>query len=190
MKTARRTRIGERCAHTRGGFSLLEVTVAIVVLLVALGGLSGTVLSTTRLSRSTEELAVADAAARQMAAELRATTFADVFAAYNQGPFDDPDGIGTGPGANFVVEGLTPRRDDPDGLVGRIVFPTREVAGVEELREDLEDDALGMPRDLDGDGLDADDHSTDYLVLPVSIVVEWIGAAGEGEVRLDLILTE
>ena len=180
-----------RGTENSGGFSLLEITIAMVVLLVAIGSVSSTVVSTTNLSRGNEQVAIADEAARQMAARLKETGFRDIFATYNTDPADDPFNPGTAPGADFAVRGLSPRRNDPDGLPGRIEFPTVVGAtGALELREDAPNDALGMPRDLNGDGLDALDHSDDYIVLPVSIIVEWSGAGGQSQLRLDLVLTE
>ena len=179
-------RTGKRCS----GFSLVELAIAIVVLVVALGGLSGTVVSTARLARANEQRALADEALRRLAAELHVTPFGDIFAAYNTDPADDPDGPNTGPGGAFDVQGLRPLLDDPDGAVGAIVFPTMVEAGDLQLREDVALPELGMPRDLNGDGVDALDHSDDYLVLPVSLEIEWLGSGGVSRSRMDLILVE
>jgi len=194
MERIERGRDGLRAGPSeRSGFSLLELSIAIVVLVIALGSLSGTVVSTTHLTRTNEQLALADEAARGMAATLQVTQFSSIFATYNGNPLDDPGGPGTAPGPNFDVRGLNLRNGDPDGMVGRIEFPTVLVGGgpVEQLREDVENAALGMPRDLDGDGLDLLDHAPDdYIVLPVSILIEWVGAGGNAVLRLDLVLTE
>lgn len=59
-----------------------------------------------------------------------------------------------------------------------------------ELREDVEHEALGMPRDLDGDGVvDALDHRDDYVVLPVCVHVEWQGRLGARRHRTYTMLT-
>ena len=94
------------------------------------------------------------------------------------------------PGGSFDVQGLRPLLDDPDGAVGAIVFPTMVEAGDLQLREDVALPELGMPRDLNGDGVDALDHSDDYLVLPVSLEIEWLGSGGVSRSRMDLILVE
>lgn len=172
------------------GFSMLELAIAIVVLVFALGSLSGTVVSTSQLARANEDRALADDAARRMAADLNATNFSQIFATYNSDATDDPLGVGTAPGRNFEVRGLTPRRDDADGLVGQLIFPTDVIDGDLQLREDVEMPDLGMPRDLNGDGPDNDDHSTNYLVLPVSIRIEWLGVSGLNSLQYDLILVE
>ena len=49
--------------------------------------------------------------------------------------------------------------------------------------------ALGMPRDLDGQGgIDAQDHSNDYCILPVTVRLEWRGAAGDSQLDLHMVL--
>jgi len=182
----------------RDGFSLVEVAILAVLLLVAVGGLSGAVLSSLRLARTTEESALCDEAARALAARMQTQGFASLFRLYNAYPNDDPGGAGTGPGAAFDVAGLSPRADDPDGRVGRIVFPSVDLAGgAQALREDVVDPRLGMPslgmpgRDLNGDGdFDALDHAGDYVILPARLIVEWRGAGGDRSFELDVVLTQ
>jgi len=170
---------------------MLEVALLTVFLLIAVGGLSGAVLSSLRVSRATEESARADAAIRALAADMQSTAFNVLYRQYNGDPSDDVPAPNAGPGNAFDVRGLTARPDDPDGRVGRIVFPTEPPGGGpgERLREDVEDARLGMPRDLDGDGDDDDDVSAGtYLVLPVRLVVEWRGAGGTRTVSQDFLL--
>lgn len=192
--------MGKNCARSlvlrrggRGGFSLVEVTILAVLLLVAVGGLSGAVLSSLKLSRTTEESALADEAARALAANMLVTAFPSIFSDYNGTPQDDLGGLGTGPGAAFDVRGLTPRTGDEDGRVGRLVFPTAPLmGGGEALREDVVDERLGMldgvGRDLNGDGDALDDVTGDYVLLPVRVIVEWTGAGGNRSYELDLLL--
>jgi hypothetical protein len=72
-------------------------------------------------------------------------------------------------------------------MTGRIIFPESIDTG--ELREDIEDEALGMPRDLNGDGeIDAVNHAKDYLLLPVRIRVEWSGLTGDRSYELYTVL--
>lgn len=184
---------GPAC-QDRGGFSLVEVTVLALLLLVAIGGLSGAVLSSLRLARTTEESALADEAARALAARMQTTTFADIFRTYNGATVDDPAGAGTAPGAAFDVRGLTARSDDADGRVGRVVFPSVDAGGgLEALREDVADARLGIPeegRDLNGNGTTNDDVTADYRLLPVRLIVEWTGAGGNRVYELDLLLSQ
>lgn len=191
-------RIGRVRHLDRGGFSLVEVAILAVLLLVAIGGLSGAVLSSLRLSRTTEESTLGDEAARALAAHMQTQNFRQLFWLYNANPLDDPGGKGTGPGAAFDVAGLTPRPGDADGRVGRIVFPTVDLpGGAQALREDVVDPRLGMPfqgmagRDLNGDdAFDALDHANDYVILPARVIVEWTGAGGDRSYELDVVLTQ
>lgn len=175
----------------RAGFSLLEVTILALLLLVAVGGLSGAVLSSLRLARTTEESTQADEAARALAARLQNEAFASLFSLYNTNPADDPGGVGTAPGGAFDVRGLTARRGDADGRVGRIVFPAVDLGGgVQALREDVVDVRLGMAegRDLNGNGVPDEDATNDYVLLPARLIVEWTGAGGDRLYELDLVL--
>lgn len=163
-----------------------------LLLLVAIGGLSGAVLSSLRLGRTSEEQARADGGALALAGQMQAQDFDQLFRLYNESAADDPGGPGTAPGAAFDVSGLTPRADDPDGRVGRIVFPAIEVGGLPTLREDYQDARMGMSAglDLNGDGDAVDDATNDYVVLPARLIVEWTGAGGNRTHELDLLLTE
>ena len=163
---------------SRAGFSLIEVLVAIVILTVAVCGVSSSMISALTLNRVNRETAIAEAAARRMMEQAGNTEFQRIFATYNTNPADDPTGPGTSPGANFVVFGLTPNDDDADGRVGEISFPVIDVAGVPQLREDVVDAGLGMPRDLNGDGPDLVDHSDNYRVLPIRVRISWRGLCG------------
>jgi len=175
----------------REGFSLVEVAVLAVLLLVAIGGLSSAVLSSLRLSESAEQTARADQAAHLFAAELRRVPFEEIFRRYNATPGDDPGLAGSAPGSAFDVLGLTPRSDDPDGRVGRLIFPVAlDAGGNEVLDENVLDERLGMPAglDLNGDGL-LGDASANYTLLPVRLVLEWTGAGGARSYELALLLT-
>jgi hypothetical protein len=168
------------------GFTMVEVAVASFLVLVALAGLSSAVVSSLRLGSSNDELARAESAARQMVERLEDAPFAQIFASFNEDADDDPGGAGTVSGAAFAVAGLDPRANDADGMCGRILFPT-DAGGA--LREDVFRPSLGMPRDLNGDGAEDDqDHSDDYLVLPVSVLVEWTGISGASRLQLDILL--
>ena len=88
--------------------------------------------------------------------------------------------------SRFAAAPLDPADDSPDGMHGEVFFPTigDPLVGVQ-LREDLVDDDLGMPRDLSGDSIiDDQDHAGDYFVLPVMIRVRWQGKSGAQEYAL------
>lgn len=164
----------------RQGFSLLELAVVLVVLLVALLIFSSTVSGMARQRTVNRETTLALAAARNVLETLRAEDFTAVYALYNSDPGDDPGGAGSAPGQRFAVPGLDAAPDAPGGLQGEILFPTvlDPVDGLE-LREDVDLRVLGMPRDLSGDHVvDGEDHGEGYAILPVQVRVSWIGPSG------------
>ena len=170
------------------GQTLLEVLVGFSVLLVGLVGFVKVIVSSMEASRGTHDAARAKEAARGMLETLAAQDFDTLFETYNEDPADDPGGNGTAPGADFAVEGLSVQTSDADGLVGEILFPTKDGApGV--LREDQAAVRFGTPRDLNGDGaVDDADHSDDYEILPVAVRISWRGAAGNNSLEMKTVL--
>lgn len=161
-----------------GGFSLLEIMIALAVVAILFLAMMSLIYSTNRYSQMNREQTVALNAARAMVELARNQEFGKILALYNDDPADDPAGKGTAPGPHFDVPGLTVRKGDKDGKAGRIEFPT--VGG--ELREDVTDPFLELPHDLNGDDkVDAVDHRGDYKILPVTIVVEWRGIGDESK---------
>ncbi len=149
---------------------MLEVMLVMVVMTLAVSMLAGTITSTAKMGSLQLENAIATEAARERLEFMRIQTFDELFSRFNEDPADDPDGVGTAPGADFEVTGLSAQENDLDNLCGKIRFPVR----VAQLREDLIDDKLGMPRDLDMDGAITSDNVADrYLVLPVEVAVQW-----------------
>lgn len=172
----------------RAGMTLLEVTIAISVLVLGIVGSMQTMILLERSAERTRESDRATQAARQVLEKIQAEAFPEAFRRYNGTTADDP-GTGVAPGCNFAVPGLSARPDDPDGMPGEVDFPTPPgMPGV--LREDIVDPLLGMPRDLNGDGIidGTTNCATTYKILPVRIRVRWIGAAGPGEVELHTML--
>jgi type II secretory pathway pseudopilin PulG len=170
-----------------GGWTFVEVMIALVVLTVGVVSFLVSLTSSMQLSAAGHERDLATNAARQVIERMRTETFARIFSLYNEDANDDPGGVGTAPGADFDVAGLKAAPSDGDGKPGKIVFP---VSGTE-LREDISDSLLGMPRDLNADTIvDSADHAGDYLVLPVVVRVEWVGIAGTETLEIRTLLTE
>ncbi len=168
-----------RRSATRG-FALVDVAVSLFIVLATVGGLLGVVFSALKASEANQETARANAAAAEIAESLLQTPFQQVFTTFTSA---------TPP--VMPIPGLEPRRNDPDGQVAEVRFPAVQTAGGVELREDVVDEALGMPRDLNGDGaIDSLDHSGDYLILPVHIRLDWEGGGGQRAVQAGLLLTE
>lgn len=169
----------------RRGSSLVEVVVAVAVTLVGLLAFGRTMTESLQLGEKNRQLALATAATQRAVERLYAADFAQVFALYNDYADDDPDGAGTGPGSQFVAEGLV-GANGADAL-GTISFPV--AAGAPgELREDLIL-AKFQPFDLDLDGgTDADDHAGDYQVLPVRVQIQWMDGKAQRELAVETIL--
>lgn len=153
----------------RAGFSLVEVAVMLVILTIALGMFARTMASAKKLDPVATETAIAASAARSALEQMRNHAFQDIFVLFNSNPNDDPGGVGTAPGPHFTVEELKPKSGV--AWVGTISFPSLESA----LREDVEDPMLGMPRDLNADGvIDSANHAGDCMILPIRVRLEWI----------------
>ena len=184
---------GEACAHS-AGFTLVEVMIALVVIVLALTGFSQSIVSSMVAGDADAEVRRATEGGRQAMERVRGANFKDIFALYNDDPGDDNTVIDAAglpaPGSNFDVPGLSPIDGDPDGSVGKITLPVVIGAGGEaQLREDAMYTALGLPRDLDGDGvIDGVNHIDDYLILPVIVRVEWQGASGRSYVEFKTLL--
>lgn len=158
----------------------------LAILTVGIGLFVQTMTSMHKMAPLNRETALAGERGYAIVETMRSVPFAEVFARFNEDPGDDPVGV-VSPGAGFDVPGLAAQDGDADGFVGRIVFPT--LGGV--LREDVDDDDLGMPRDLNGDAsVDGDDRSADYTVLPVLVRMEWQGELGNRDVELYVTLAD
>jgi len=172
--------------RARAGFTFVELSVVLVILLVALLIFSSTVSGMAKQRTVNRETGLAVNAARNMLESLRSQDFAQVFALYNTDPADDPGGAGSAPGARFAVEGLKEAADAPDDLEGEVQFPVLVVPATGlALREDIEDRGLGMPRDLSGDNkVDDQDHGDSYYILPVRVRVRWNSPNGPRQYEL------
>lgn len=177
---------GRRPAGSRSGFTLIEVLIASLVILLAMMSAVGTLTQVTVLGEANRESTIAYQAARAMLEQVQATPFNDVFERFNADPNDDPDGAGTAEGMNFAVPELNLQAGDADGFCGRILWP---VSAGNTLRENLNDATFGMPMDLNGDSfIDASDHVDDMVVLPVRVQVQWNGKSGNRTAEFATIL--
>lgn len=173
--------------NPRAGFGLVDICVALFVLATSLGVLVSAVFSGIRLARSDEETAVASQALRAALARIDALTAREAFAILNDEEADDI--VGQTKDTYLVLEEtiLGDRSGEPVTI--QVTFPVDEQQpGV--VREDLELPALGLPRDLDGDGaIDSSDHADDLVILPVLLQLEWEGASGIQTVQMATILS-
>lgn len=174
----------QRAAHSttsvncsRGAFTLIEVVVAMAVFLAGMATLTLLAVQTSNLRRSTEERRVARNALGAIVQQARAISLfsqADaggwaqaVIGAYQPGG---------NPGTDAAVKGLDPV--DGAAAVAVVQVITDETLSDEQLGV-----ILGMPRDLDGDGLaTSGDVSATALLLPVVVTLQWTGASGENSI--------
>jgi len=178
-----------RLRTARTGFAFAELVVVMAVMLVAISIFSSTVVSTARQRAINRENAIAADAARTAIELMRNVEFNEMYARFNPDPMDDPEGPGTAPGQLFAVPGLNVIPGTMGNMAGRIELPVVNAAGSFQLREDVVDDDMGMPRDLSGDSvIDSADHAADYVLLPVRVTVAWRGATGERRFQMFTLL--
>jgi hypothetical protein len=145
LRPGSRRRSGKRC-----GFALIDVSIAIAILAVAMGVLLGGLFSAMRLTQVNESTAAANQALRSLLDRLSAMPARDVFAVCNDDASDDLPGVsradllGVAPSALRDVHGAA--------LEARVSFP--EDAG--EPATLLEQRAL----------------------LPIELTLEWEGPGG------------
>lgn len=174
----------------RAGMTLIEVVMVLGILAVAFGMFSTTMVASNRTRSINRDTALAAEAARKVFEAMRNLNQGQLYQLYNSMPADDPGGEGTAPGPEFAILGLDALPGDLDGMVGHITLAERLVDGNWQLREDVIDPALGLPRDLNGDSvLDELDHALDYLVFPVRIELDWQGRFGPRHMTVSTMLT-
>ena len=186
-----------RARGLRRGFTMVEVAVATGVMVVGVVGMAGAVAASVKLVDANRERIAAHQAARAILEQMQDGDFGDTFAEFNADPSDDPGGAGTGRGSSFDVPGLRVSEWARNhgqgggaavgaGAVGGIEFPTLADG---RLSESIDDPDLGMPRDLNGDGVISTGALTGgYLVLPVRIRVAWEGPTGPKSITLRTLM--
>ena len=164
------------------GLGLIETLVATAILATAILAILSVAGHSIKLDEVNRETALATDAARIRYEQLRALPLMHVLATYNEDPVDDPDGEATAIGPKVIVT-----RDQAGLNFQSVVELPLTPAG--ELREDADRPEMGLPRDLNGDGLiDDADHRDDYVILPVAVRVTWNGTSGPREVLLAGVL--
>lgn len=194
---------------SEAGIGLLDGLIALTVFSLSAFGFLSFTLSGQALEVETRDRLAAASFARQVMEEVRRSDFTEVFASYNGDPTDDPRGAGTAPGDQFTSKELGrllgSATEEIGGLLGHTPLPTVDPNAVPDstvavvfptdgtglqIREDIIDPALGMPRDLNGDGLiDAANHAGDALFLPVQVQVVYQTGRGPKQVTLHTVLT-
>jgi type II secretory pathway pseudopilin PulG len=171
--------------HARSGFTIVEAVIAIAIIVAALLTMIGAVSSSMRVTRTVDEREAVIRALSAKIAELEGTDFDKLVACYDSDPNNDPLGPGTAAGTTFDIPNYHAPAGAPSEMAGEVVLPL--LGG--QLREDLEMPELGMPRDLNGDGVvDAKDHKSDYQLLPVLVKANWHGVDGDSTVTIQRLL--
>ena len=171
--------------------TLVELVLVLGVLALAFGMLTTTLVAGDRQRQVNRESATAAEAARDIFERMRNEDFDELYALYNENPDDDPGGVGTAPGNLFAVPGLEVPFGSQRPMVGEIVMPTVTDGTIWQLREDLVDAQLGLPRDLNGDSVvDDSDHAFDYMLLPVRVELQWEGLYGPRTFSIQLLLAD
>jgi hypothetical protein len=160
----------------RHAFTVLEVLVTTLVLVLGLYTLTSTVWRVYALRTASQDRRVAENALRAVSEEVRAVAeeaqvdpaswaqrIAEAFL---------PGGV---PGDRFDVRGL-------EALPGQASVGSVRIVLDETLSDADLGAELGMPRDLDGDGaISNPDVSLGAMLLPVVVRVQWRSAAGRRE---------
>jgi prepilin-type N-terminal cleavage/methylation domain-containing protein len=161
----------------RKGFTLLEVTLAMSVLVVAMMAISATTLRVHTLRRQNHERSVAENAVRMIAERIQSASRLARTNPAGWAPTMIADlNPGGSVGNTFDLFELTPT--NAGSSVGSITVVTNENTTDAAL-----DAQLGMPRDLDGDGLVANPNvAATARLLPVIVRARWKGVSGDQEI--------
>jgi len=171
---------------SRSGFSLVDVCLSMALLVIGLGVLIGSTFSAMKLDQVNASTALASQALRGLCEELQAMPIDEVLDSYVLQDNEDERLRAA------KLARLTPR--DPalasragQKPVARARFPLGEDGRT--LREDLELPALGLPRDLDGDGaIDGADKRASFRILPVVLELDWEGPSGPQHLSVATVL--
>ena len=166
-------------SRAEAGMTILEILITMVVLLIAVLGTLGSISSFAVLGDSSRETNLAYLEAQRMIERMQSGVFREVFVRFNDTTADDPAG-GVSPGSDFDVPGLNVQEGDPAGKPVRT--PPAQPGSLFEFTNDAD---LGLPRDLNADGVvDLANHADDYTILPVRVRVEWQGQSGNRFIEL------
>jgi hypothetical protein len=185
-----------RCRRRDGGFTLIEVVIALCVIVLSLIGLIAGISYASRTNAAIHEDEMAMRGAQKKIEEIRSYPVGMVWACFNDNPSDAqylPPALGWNPVSiytempsnKFAVEGLIPVGDTINGVTwdqcGMVSFPGDQTTNLVEIT-----DATDPMYDENATDLNAN-HTTDetltvgekYNLLPVTITLRWKGITGK-----------
>lgn len=144
-------------------FTLIEVVISLVLLTIAFVGFGSFFVLTTNSYHSVKEDTLAIHSLRQMAEKIRCVPFARI--------------VTNCQGMTFAIDEIK--------ASGSVRIFINETDGSSDAR------ILGLPRDLDGDGVaSTTDVTSDYLLLPIKIEVSWTNVKGPRSESLYMLLAQ
>ena len=157
---------------------MIEILVFVALLLMGLLALTSTSVTVHRLRGVNDERNTARAAVQSVIEEMQrnSSLLFNAEPGWSSALIAEYAPGGTY-GNTFDVIGLEPQPGEP--TVGTIQVITDETLTDEELQV-----SLGLPVDLDNDGvIDNNDVTDTAEILPVVVRVAWTGVGGESEIR-------
>lgn len=170
----------------RSGFSLVDVCLSMALLVVGLGVLIGSTFSAMKLDQVNASTALANQALRGMCEEMQAMPIDEVLDSYVlRGDEDERARDAKLARLTLRDPALASRAGKKPVAAAR--FPLDGDGRT--LREDLDLPALGLPRDLDGDGaIDSADKRATFRILPVVLELDWEGPSGPQHLQVSSVL--
>ena len=175
--------------------TLVELAVAMAVFVIATGMLLQLIAAGKGLRETARQEWHATSEAQNVLEHMRSMPFRDLVRSFDPDPLNDPGGPGTAPGPWFSAAGLAPLASAVGDTIGEVLLPVvnvgTDVAPDWQVREDLGEPLLGLPRDLTGDAVVSSlDCSSSCTILPVLVRMRWRGRFGPRELRFFSSFTE
>ena len=169
------------------GMTLIEVMIAAMVLAIGIMSAMSALISVSTLETANHDDLIAISVAKQKLAEIQTQKFQTVFSFYGpngqQNKFDVyplPEGQGK---IEFPTNPAIADNALPDTSIS---YTLSEMVNNSGLATDL-----GMPMDLDGDGLASKtDVTTTYVLLPMRITITWNSSVGPRSMKLCTMLVK
>jgi type II secretory pathway pseudopilin PulG len=179
-------------ARAAGGFSLIDVLIAVVVLSLGLMAHTASAVSEQRLAREQASRSQAHQAIRQLLERMRADeNWATLYTRLRTLQVNaslvtgtalrlDDGRIGYSPQTYYPAFRMPPNLGTVLVLVDVPGPPVGGAYAFDALREDVTAPQFALPSDLNGDGvIDSLSHANDYEALPVVVTFHWT-PPGEG----------